>query len=203
MALSANDVLKVVVSLAFPDSVIAQNIFWLLFEDTGGSNDDDDVLDDIETWVEAIYDHIDGTVSDEVTLDDAKVYVYDSGDDDFDEVGDRTLSVPFIDSGDFIPHGIACVSNASTSNPDVQGRKYWGGFTEASNLNGYMTGGVLAGMALMIGEWITPFVGIETGSDFTPGVYSLTKVAFFPFNDDADFNLLWGYQRRRKPGVGT
>ena len=203
MALSANDILKVVVSMAFPDSVVAQNVFWLLFEDTGGSNDDDDVLDDIETWVEDIYDHIASVMSEDVTIDDAKVYVYDAGDDDFDEVGDRSLSVPFIQTGDFMPHGIAAVANANTENPDVQGRKYWGGFTEASNLDGYMSGGIIAAMSLCVGEWITGFVGVETGSDFVPGVYSLTKTVFYPFTTEAATNLLWGYQRRRKPGVGV
>lgn len=203
MALSANDILKVVVSLAFPDSVVAQNIFWTLFENTGGSADEEDVLDDIETWIEAIYDEIAAVMGADVTIDDAKVYVYDAGDDDFDEVGDRSLTVPFLQNDDFQPHGIAAVSNANTTNPDVQGRKYWGGFTEPSNLDGYLSGGIIAAMSLCVGVWIDPFVGVETGSDFVPGVYSLTKSTFYPFNLDASTNLLWGYQRRRKPGVGT
>ncbi len=202
MALEANDILKIVVSLAFPDTVVAQNVFWALYEADGGSDDEDDVLDDIEDYVEAMYELISVQMSQDVTTDDVKVYVYDPVGDDFDEVGERAMAVTFDQSGEFMPHGIAAVSNANTVNPDVQGRKYWGGWTEPSNLDGYLSGAIITQMALLVGEWITSFTGSATGSGFVPGVWSPTHTTFYPFNLDASTNLLWGYQRRRKPGVG-
>jgi hypothetical protein len=156
----------------------------------------------MEDYIEAMYDLIKVQMSDVVTTDDVKVYVYDAPGADFDEVGDRSVEVAFEQSGEFMPHGIAAVTNANTTNPDVQGRKYWGGWTEPSNLDGYLSGAIITQMALLAGEWITPFTGAATGSGFVPGVWSPTHTTFYPFNSDAATNLLWGYQRRRKPGVG-
>lgn len=202
MALQANDILKVVLSLAFPDSVVAQNVFWVLFEADGGSADEQDALNDLEDWIEGMYTRIISNVADRVTLDDIKVYVYDSVDEDFDEVGDETVAVAFSNGNEMLPHGMAAVSNASTVDPDVQGRKYWGGFCEDYNDDGYLTGTLIANLALATGDWITPFTGGATGSGFIPGVWSPTRVAFRAFDDDTTTNLVWGYQRRRKPGVG-
>lgn len=202
MALQANDILKVVVSLAFPESVVAQNIFWTLFEADGSSVDDDDVLDDMEEWIEALYTRIIAKVSDEIEMDDLKVYVYDSGDDDFDEVGDRALEVNFNQTTDFLPLGVAVLQRANTVNPDVQGRKYWGGLCEAHNLQGRLEASAVADFVLAGSDWIAPFTGTATGSGFIPGVYSLTQSQFYAFGPDLLTNLVLSYQRRRKPGVG-
>jgi hypothetical protein len=202
MALQANDILKVVVSILLPDSVVAQNIFWVLFEADGGSVDDDDVLDDLEDWIELMYEHFLSSVGVDVVLDDLKAYVYDSGDDDFDEVGDRTLEDSFVAAGDLLPHGVAAVSNADTINPDVTGRKFWCGFVEGVNEDGYLVGDGIIDVAFATGIWVAPFDGTATGSGFVPGVYSLTKSIFYPFNLNVANNILLGYQRRRKPGVG-
>lgn len=202
MALSTNDILKVVVSLAFPESVVAQNIFWVLFDNDGPSADEDDVLDDMEEWIEDLYTQIISKISDEITMDDLKVYVYDSSEDDFDEVGDRALSVNFNQTADFLPLGVAVLQRANTVNPDVQGRKYWGGLCEVHNTAGRLEASAVADFILAGSAWIAPFVGTETGSTFTPGVYSLTKSAFYAFGEDLLTNLVLSYQRRRKPGVG-
>lgn len=202
MALSTNDILKVVVSMALPDSVVAQQVFWLLFENTGGSADEDDVIDDIEDYVEGMYGRILGTWSDLVSLDEMKVYVYDSTDDDFDEVGGSVITGVGTQATELQAHGLAIVSNALTTDPDVYGRKFWPGICEGFVADGYLASPGIAPYALATGDWITNFTGATSGSDFQPGVYSLTKTAFFAFGDDVTTNLLLGYQRRRKPGVG-
>ena len=202
MALAANDILKVVVSLAFPDSVVAQNIFWTLFEADGSSVDDDDVLDDLETYVEAIYANILGALSDLVSLDDMKVYVYDSVGADFDEVGDRTVTGVGTLATHMLPHGVAAVSNIGTTDPDVQGRKFWGGLGEDASEDGYVSAPSAAAFALCVGDWMTPFTGANTGSGFIPGVWSVVNTLFYASNAEGSTNLLLGYQRRRKPGVG-
>jgi hypothetical protein len=202
MALSTNDILKVVVSIAFPESVVAQNVFWVLFENDGGSAAEDDVLDDLETWVEGIYANLLSKWDTETSLDELHAYVYDSSEDDFDEVGSRSLTGVGITALDFLPHGTAAVTNAKTANPDVQGRKFWGGFTEGANNNGAVDSATLTAIALADADWVTDFTGAQTGSGFDPGVYSLTKSTFYGFTGDTVLNTVWGYQRRRKPGVG-
>lgn len=202
MSLQANDILKVVVALAFPDSVVAQNIFWVLFEADGTSTDEDDVLDDLETWTEAIYDELVGLMSVDAQMDQMTVYVYDAVEDDFDEVGDRTVSGVGVAADEYLPLGVAAVSNAGTVDPDVKGRKFWGGLTEASNDDGGIASAAAGNFSLAVTEWITSFTGSATGSGFVPGVYSLTKSSFKAFEGGGETNLVYGYQRRRKPGVG-
>jgi hypothetical protein len=94
------------------------------------------------------------------------------------------------------------VTNIGTTDPDVQGRKYWPGLGEAGADDGYLSAGSAVAFGLAAGEMITPFVGSETGSGFIPGVFSTVNVEFYPSNGEAGTNLLLGYQRRRKPGVG-
>ena len=200
--LATDTILKIVVSMLLPESVIAQNVFWALFENTGGSADEDDVMDDLADWVEAVYSDFLIKLDTEWSLDDIAVYQYDAGDDDFDEVGKQSVTGVGLVALDFLPHGAAIVTNANTTDSDVQGRKFWTGFTEGANANGLVDGAMFAAIALVVDEWISPFVGAATGSDFVPGVYSLTRAAFSAFNQDSTFNIPWGYQRRRKPGVG-
>ena len=202
MALQANDILKVVLSIAMPDSVIAQNIFWVLFEADGGSVDTVDVLDDLETWVEDIYTNLLNAIADNNSLEDIKVYVYDSVDDDFDEVGIEPVAVTFTDTAQYLAHGLAAYMTARTVDPDVYGRKFIPGMTEAVNDDGYIASGYAGNLANWSIDWTDPFTGAATGSGFIPGVYSFTRSNFYAFTGASTVSLLWGYQRRRKPGVG-
>ncbi len=202
MALSANDILKVVLSVAMPDSVIAQNVFWVLFEADGGSVDVVDVLEDMATWVEDIYTNMLNGIANNNVMEDVKVYVYDPSDDDFDEVGIEPATVTFTDVSQYLAHGISAYITARTTDPDVYGRKFLMGLTEDVNDDGYIASGYVANLANWSIDWTDPFVGASTGSGFVPGVYSFTRNAFFPFTGASSVSLLWGYQRRRKPGVG-
>jgi hypothetical protein len=202
MALSTNDILRIVVSLAFPDSVIAQNIFYVLFENDGTSADDQDVLDDLEDYIEACYGDLQGAMSSQTDISDGKVYVYDSSGGDFDEVG--TILPAFTASGnaDMSPHGVAALVHGYTTDPDVIARKYYGGIQDTSVTDSDISAGVLTNLLLAAADWVTPFTGSATGSGFVPGVWSPTQTAFFAFNDNIVVNGQVAYQRRRKPGVG-
>lgn len=202
MSLAGGDILKVVVSLAFPDSVVAQNVFWAIYSASGSDHSDQAVLDDLETWVEGIYNEILAFMQEDVSLDNMKVYKYDATDDDFDEVGEEAITGVGTDGTDYLPLGVAAVTNAGTEDPDVRGRKFWGGFGEGSNLDGGLTSAAATAVALAVIEWVDPFTGGSSGSLISPGVWSPTKSVFEYFTGAADVNIDFGYQRRRKPGVG-
>lgn len=202
MAVPDGAILRIVASLLFPESVIAQNVFYAVFTDTGGSDADQDVIDDVGIWVDAIMTTLAGNIYDGVSLDEVKVYIYDAGDDDWDELGDTTPIFVGASSADMLPHGVAAVVHAKTSNPDVQAAKYFGGFTESTQEDGILNGGALTALGLAADEWSEPFVGANSGGDIFPGVWSPTKTNFFYFNQVETINAILGYQRRRKPGVG-
>lgn len=202
MAVPDGAILRVVASFLFPESVIAQNVFYAIFNDTGGSDDEDDVVSDVIDWLEGAYTEVITAISDEVDTTTVHVYLYDAVDDDWDEVGSAPWSVNFNNTADMMPHGCAMIAHCQTTDPDVRGTKYVGGpgdgAADASNLSGP----IITLMLNYADEWIAPFVGAATGGDFGPGIWSVKNTAFFLCNGVDSVNTDIGYQRRRKPGVG-
>lgn len=202
MAVADGAILRIVASLLFPDSVIAQNVFYAVFADTGTSDDEQDVVDDLADWVDAMYTDIAQFILATIDPSGIKVYNYDSGDDDWDEVGDAALTFTPIGSGEMVPHGVAQVVHAKTTNPDIQATKFLGGLPEGNKSASTPTAPALAAYGNFNDTWVTPFVGTATGADFAPGVWSPTRTNFFLFSGTTVVNGVLGYQRRRKPGVG-
>jgi hypothetical protein len=202
MAVADGAILRIVASLIFPESVIAQNVFYAVFADTGGSDAEEDVLTDLATYIEAVYTTMTARVDDIISVTGIKVYNYDALDDDWDEVGDEVLNYDFEGSGDMCAHGVAGLVHAKTTDPDVQAAKYIGGILDAQMIEGTWVTGTVEDMADFAAEWSTPFVGIASGADFAPGVWSVVNKNFFLFSGVEVVNVIPAYQRRRKPGVG-
>lgn len=202
MAVPDGAILRVVASFLFPESVIAQNVFYAVFADTGGSDDEDDVVSDVIDWLEGAYTEVISAIVDEVTTTQVQVYLYDPIDEDWDEVGSAPWSVTFTNSADMMPHGCAMIAHAQTMDPDVRGTKYIGGIGDGAADASALTAPIIALLVAFADEWVAPFVGAATGGDFGPGVWSPTQVNFFLANGTISANGDVGYQRRRKPGVG-
>jgi hypothetical protein len=202
MSIPTGAILRVVLSWIMPDSVIAQNIFFALFDNDGGSNDDADVVDDLTDWMEDIFSSMITSISDQVDMSIIKVYIYDSVDQDWDEVGTGVPVFTATGSTDMSPHGVAGIIHAFTVNPDVTGTKFIAGIADASIVDSDISGAVIANLLLAGADWMVDFTGAASGSNFNPGVWSPTKVQFFEFQDKLVVNSQVAYQRRRKPGVG-
>jgi hypothetical protein len=202
MAIATDAILRVVANLAFPESVVAQNIFYAVFSNDGTSADEEDVVEDLAVWIEDFYQAIVTYLVNDVSLTGITVYVLDEAELDWDEVGDFTLSVTGTDGTDYLAHGTAALMHANTVNPDVRGSKYVGLFGEGSNLDGGLTTAAGTALSNAFLAWVTAFTGAQTGSEFVPGVWSPTKSGFFSTNGNGFLNTFWAYQRRRKPGVG-
>lgn len=203
MAISSGTVLKVVASLLFPDSVIAQNVFNVVVTDLVTSDDEEDVVIDCITWLESMYTHFLAQIANDVTTSEATIYEFDAGDVDWDEVGTDVWSVTFTNTNEMLPHGVACVVHARTIDPDVLGTKYIGGLTEDAQNNSNVGAGVIADMVDFLDEWITVFVGTATGGTFAPVIWSPTGTTPWLMSGTGYVNGQVGYQRRRKPGVGS
>jgi NAD(P)-dependent dehydrogenase (short-subunit alcohol dehydrogenase family) len=202
MSVATDAILKVVITMLLPESVIAQNVFYCLFKNTGGSNDDDDVLSDLVDWMEDIFGNINDQIVDTAVLAELTAYIRDIPGDDWDEVGSATLTDAFAGSSEMLPHGVAPITHAKTTNPDVQATKFWAGLVEGWQDQSVLSGGAVAAYLLAAGDWILDFVGSASGSDFEPGVWSPTNLLFYHFSGTIVQNAYLGYQRRRKPGVG-
>lgn len=202
MAVADGAILRIVASMLFPDSVIAQNVFYAVFTDTGTSDDEDDVLDDLVDYVDAMFTHINSQVSALAASTTIKVYNYDSTDDDWDEVGDGVLTWSPAGAGEMLPHGVAALIHAKTIDPDVQAAKFLGAVPESQCASSTIIGTAITKYALFADEWVAPFTGAATGALFAPGVWSVAQNVFKLFNGTVLVNATSSYQRRRKPGVG-
>lgn len=202
MTIPTNAVLKVVLSLLFPDNAIAQNVFYVLFENDGSSNDKDDILDDLVEWMESIYDDMAPAVSSSIDITGFKCYIRDVPGDDWDEVGVAFPADTFSAAGDPMPNAVCALLHALTDDPDVIAGKYFGGNTDTATVDNDFTAGSLTTYVNAGAEWVDPWTGSVSGSGYIPGVWSPTNNAFYPFSTAYSVNAQVAYQRRRKPGVG-
>jgi hypothetical protein len=90
-----------------------------------------------------------------------------------------------------------------TVDPDVSGKKFLPGLTEAANSDGLLINATVLAMLAFAEDWSTPFVGSESGADWTPGIWSPTETALFQENENYSATAIPAYQRRRKRGVGA
>lgn len=202
MSLIEGDILRVVASLLFPDDVIMQNVFHIVLTTINGTGSESEVGDDMVAYIEDIYAEIEGNISDEIDADELKIYVYDPIDDDFDEVISEPFTDSYAGSPDFLPHGVAGLILIRTLDPDVSGKKYFGGFGEGSQLSGEWGAGTIVNLGAAGIALASQYTDPTSGNVYTPGVWSVKETNFFPANNTIVVNATPAYQRRRKPGVG-
>jgi hypothetical protein len=128
--------------------------------------------------------------------------VYDPIDDDFDEVGSTAWVFNPNLAADELPRGVAALINCKTTDPDVNGKKYIGGYTEGNTVAGMWGAGTITQLGLFAVDWLTNFVGATSTADFIPGIWSPTRTNFYAGGGTVLIPTIAAYQRRRKRGIG-
>ena len=202
MSIQVGDILRIVAVLNWLDGDIMQNVFNAVITGTGGPFDEGDIVDDALDWIDTIFTELDNAQVDTLDGSEIRVYIYDSIDDDWDEVGSVAWGHDPVITSDELPRGVAGLVNCKTSDPDVSGKKYFGGFGEGSVQLGLWSSSLLTLIAAAAVEWVTPFVGATSGANWTPGIWSPTNTNFYHMTGDVIIPAIPAYQRRRKQGVG-
>lgn len=202
MSITIGDILRVVAVIQWVDGDIMQNVFNAVITGTGGPYTDGDIVDDAVAWMDEIYANFTATATNEMNGSEVRLYKYDAIDDDWDEVGSDSWTWNPGGAGEYLPRGVAGLINCKTTDPDVNGKKYFGGLTEAHTADGLFiaTWNVLA--ALMAADWLTAFVGGTSTANWQPGVWSVVNTNFFAATGTAIIPTIPAYQRRRKDGIG-
>jgi len=195
-------ILKIVAIAAWLDGNIVQNVFAAEVSGGTGPFDDNEVVTDCTTWVEDMFANVTARVSDRLDGSEVRVYVYDSGDDDFDEIGSDSWVWNPAGTEENLPSGVSMLINAKTTDADVNGKKYIAGLTENDNDDGAISGSMLAALVLFAVDWTQEFTGSVSGAEFTPGIWSVKERDIFPMSLSVIIPLIPAYQRRRKVGVG-
>lgn len=202
MSITVGDILKIVAVLQWVDGDIMQNVFNLEVIGSGGPYDEEDVVDDMVEWMDDLYGASPARVSEDVDGAEVRVYVWDPGDQDWDEVGIDSFGFLGTDTADVLPRGVALLVNAKSTDPDVNGKKYFGGATEATQTDGLWTAAMIASYVSIATIWVQDFVGTTTGADFDPGIWSVKNLSFHGMTGTIIIPSIPAYQRRRKQGVG-
>lgn len=203
MTLTAGDIIRISVSLLFTDGNLAMNVFNALLSGGGGPWDGEDIVTDALTWIDEVYANL--TTAATNTLDGSllTVYVWDVAGQDWDEVSSDAFTWNPTGATDSLPRGVAALINVKTTDPDVNGKKYFAGMVEAAADHGAWNGATITTLAAVAVDWVTPFVGAVTGAGFAPGIWSPLNLAFYAMTGVYTIPTECAYQRRRKRGVGA
>lgn len=203
MALSTGDIVRIVATMLWTDGNVMQNVYNAVLTGAGGPWDDADIIDDALDWVGLMYAELLTVISDTVDGSEVQGYVYDPVDDDWDEFETDNWTFNPTNATGELPRGAAALLNAKTTDPDVSGKKYIGGLAEGTLALGLWGGATVADLVDYGGEWVIPFVGVVSGADWTPGIWSPSRSVFLPSNLVVQIPTIPAYQRRRKRGVGV
>lgn len=202
MSVAENAILRVVASMLWTDGNVNQNVFNCKVSGASPPYDDSDIADDMEDWLDNLYLNLTTNISNEIDGNSVTVYKWDAGGADWDEVQSQSWTWNPTSVGEQLPRGVAGLINLWTEDPDVQGKKYIPGLTEASIVDGLITSGLLTNLLAFAADWYLPFVGATTGATFTPGIWSVVGAVFQAAVDHFSTTSIPAYQRRRKRNVG-
>lgn len=202
MTVVDNTILRVVASFLWTDGNVNQNVFNCKVTGAGAPWDDQDILDDMEDWLDDMYANLTTGMSDEIDGNEVIVYKYDAVGDDWDEVGSNSWTFNPSQAADQLPRGVAGLIRLWTTDPDVQGKKYIPALSEIGLTDGLFTSSTLTALLALAADWYLPFVGTATGGTFTPGIWSVVAKVFKAGVDHIAASAIPAYQRRRKRNVG-
>lgn len=202
MSIQVGDILRIVAVLQWLDGDIMQNVYNAVISGSGGPYDEDDIVADALDWVETMYANLVARDSDDMDGSEVRVYEYDAGDDDWDEIGSDAWVYNPTGTSEQLPRGVARLVNFKTSDADVSGKKYLGGGVEDAAASGLWSAGEITALGNYAGDVVTPFAGATSGADWVPGVWSPTGTVFVVYTGAVIIPTIPAYQRRRKQGVG-
>lgn len=210
MAPTDGDIYKVVVNIELPSLVMAQNVYaWELSDPTPDNPTNTNIMDALELKLTSMYEDLDSQLADDVYVDDFEVDKVEWNDtlkywETVESLGSEVLAVPGTNVDDSAPHGCACVVTADTSWPKTRARKFIPGVAEGAFTDSTLDGATLTALAAYVVEWLTDRV-VVGDADLLPVVLAAsgTKEGQALGLLAAGASAIVGYQRRRKPGVGS
>lgn len=204
MSLPEGTILKLAQNILLPDDQVAVNVFWAVLEDSVGSGPLAviDVLAAASNYMDEVYENLLALIADTVVSTVVEVWEVDGPTGDLTPIGDELTTWTPTGGTDILPNGVAGIISAKTTNTDVTARKFFPGFLENNCDENNWISGALTSMISAGADWVDGWVD-PNEVEFIGGVYSMTKHNFFMFTDVVLANAIAGYQRRRKPGVGS
>lgn len=201
MTISDNADIKAVQEINMPDGVVAVNVFYFK-ADFDSTQQDDDVIGEIESWIETLYTTIIDAVSDLVTLGELTIYVYNATLNQWDNHGTGSPSVTFAEVSEMLPHGVSALVRHYSVEPRTIGRKYLPGFAEGEADDGVWGAVTLTALAAFGAAWGVS-IEIDELNILWPGVWTTKALVVYKLSPSYVVLADPAYQRRRRPGSGS
>lgn len=208
MAINDGDVLRASVNISLPDNVIAQNVFyWRLYDPTPNNPSDSQIKTALGLQLVDIYSTVEASIVDDVTILDADIDVIEWAEDHWENVenlGIYTLAIAGDDTGNMAPHGVSAVVTANTIRPQTRGRKFIPGIGEEFFDESDATATLTTRLTNFLTQWMAD-QSVTGASYLVPVVVGMVGASAGGWYDliSGVVNTIAGYQRRRKPGVGS
>ena len=195
------DIIRCALTYASPGASDQKNVFWYEVQDMGIGNPAmlQELADFFTNVWHPTWENIAADTSQMVDISvdimnpDGTVKV-NVGVEPLGLLGDEATGVlPPADSGYLL---------AQTALPKSRGSKYVPGIAEGSIADGEFTNTALAFLLVMALEYILP-VTTGVGAVLFPGILSRAAQVFVEFLPESSSTDIVGYQRRRKPNVGS
>jgi hypothetical protein len=209
MALHENgDIFKATVTISLPSLVEAQNVFyWELRDENLGTWEDSWILDRIPGALDDFYTELLSRIANDVEIMDVNIDKVEWQTDKWvvvDTLGTVDLSLNGSNATDATPHGVAATLTCETDQPKSRGRKFIPGIAENDFTDSTASGALLTALTAALAVWLSD-IGLSGVAVLVPGIVSVGLVGagnFYEFTAGI-VNSIAGYQRRRKPGVGS
>lgn len=201
MSIENGTVLKVVQHITMPDAVDHINTYFFNC-DFAATQTDQQVINNLESWIEALYTTIDDLLSDELSMGEMEVYERDTVLGRWDLIGSAYPTVTLAATSEMLPHGVCALVRAYTVNPRVISRKYLGGLTEGAQEDGVWNSAAVTALTAFGNAW-DDVETITANNDLVPAVWSTVTLGALDLNGVEVVPTVPAYQRRRRPGVGS
>jgi hypothetical protein len=192
------DVLRVDARMSYPYAGLIVNSYTVRVV-SGAPIDADDFAADMGAWLELIYTPLLPAMSMLMDFDDINIFNYTQ------EWPLGSFGWPTIQygshAGEMLPSGVAALAIARTDRTKVQGRKFFGPLSEASQGAGEWVTSFMTSFATAAANWVVSEITGVFGT-YTPGVWNRDAEIFRAFVEGVVFGVA-RYQRRRRAGVGA
>lgn len=203
--IDSGDVIRIAIEYNLADNTQGYGVHhYQATAGTGGSPAT--ILNDIATYIEAVYELNDHVFVTETSSEEAQLFKYDFTNHRWDGLVNQALSA-FIgdDALAHNPNGLAGLGKLFTDVARRQGRKYFFGMSEAQVTDGNLVAGAITAYGDILDD--LGDIIVSSGITLKPGVFntdaaSVLYETFELFNDTYAVETIVSYQRRRKPGVG-
>lgn len=202
MTIATNDLVQATMTIAMPSGVRANNIFTMRYN---GIIDVANVVAGPEfvAWADLMYTQLSTVLVASVGVLSVRVLTINTDGSVKELIADEAVNVFGLGGTEMLPHGAAAVVRAATTDPRAFARRFIGGLNETQQTSSAWAAGTLTALANFGVEWLTGPFANAIGGLYSQGVLNVQSGLFRECLGTVVVSGNVGYQRRRKPGVGS